>query len=50
MIYHSGQVLRYCSGDYVDILKESLIKISMSYKTNPYDNAKIESFFRTLKV
>jgi len=26
------------------------IEISMSEKANPYDNAKMESFFRTLKV
>jgi putative transposase len=34
----------------VKALKEHGITISMSGKANPYDNAKIESFFRTLKV
>jgi putative transposase len=34
----------------VKILKDNGIAISMSGKANPYDNAKMESFFRTLKV
>jgi len=34
----------------INILKENNIKISMSERANPYDNAKMESFFRTLKV
>jgi len=32
------------------ILKEAGIKISISGKISPYENAKMESFFRTLKV
>ena len=32
------------------ILKDHEIAIYMSGKANPYDNAKMESFFRTLKV
>ena len=50
LIHHSDQGLQYCSADYVKILKDSGIEISMSVKANPYDNAKIESFFKTLKV
>jgi len=50
LIHHSDQGIQYCSKDYVDILKDNGIAISMSAKANPYDNAKIESFFRTLKV
>ena len=50
LIHHSDQGLQYCSNDYVKILKDSNIEISMSDKANPYDNAKIESFFKTLKV
>ena len=50
LIHHSDQGLQYCSTDYVKILKEHGIKISMSERANPYDNAKIESFFKTLKV
>ena len=50
LIHHSDQGIQYCSADYVEVLKEHGIAISMSGKANPYDNAKIESFFRTLKV
>ncbi len=50
IIHHSDQGIQYCSADYVKLLKEHGITISMSGKANPYDNAKIESFFRTLKV
>jgi len=50
VIHHSDQGFQYCSFQYVKILKENGIEISMSEKANPYDNAKMESFFRTLKV
>jgi len=50
LIHHSDRGIQYCSYDYVKILKDHVISISMSGKANPYDNAKIESFFRTLKV
>jgi transposase InsO family protein len=50
LIHHSDQGIQYCSYDYVKVLKDNRITISMSGKANPYDNAKIEPFFRTLKV
>jgi len=50
LIHHSDQGIQYCSSDYTQVLEEYGILISMSGKANPYDNAKIESFFRTLKV
>ena len=50
LIHHSGQGIQYCSSDYIKILNEHDINISMSSKANPYDNAKIELFFRSLKV
>jgi len=50
LIHHSDQGIQYCSYEYINILKDREIAISMSGKANPYDNAKIESFFRTLKV
>jgi len=50
LIHHSDQGFQYCSLKYIEILKENGIAISMSDKANPYDNAKMESFFRTLKV
>jgi len=50
LIHHSDQGFQYCSSRYTKILKDNSILISMSDKANPYDNAKMESFFRTLKV
>ena len=50
LIHHSYQGFQCCSGQYIKILKDNSIKISMSEKANPYNNAKMESFFRTLKV
>jgi putative transposase len=50
LIHHSDRGIQYCCYDYVKILKDHGISISMSGRANPYDNAKIESFFRTLKV
>ena len=49
LIHHSDQGVQYASEDYVKRLKELGIKISMSRKGNPYDNAKLESFIKTLK-
>jgi transposase InsO family protein len=50
LIHHSDQGFQYCSSKYIEVLKANGIKVSMSDKANPYDNAKMESFFRTLKV
>jgi transposase InsO family protein len=49
LIHHSDQGVQYASKDYVDCLKQHNIKISMSRKGNPYDNAFAESFIKTLK-
>ena len=49
LIHHSDQGVQYASWKYVDRLKENGIKISMSRKGNPYDNAFAESFIKTLK-
>jgi transposase InsO family protein len=48
-IHHSDQGVQYCSLDYVKVLKEHSIQISMSDKGNPYQNNITESFFKTLK-
>lgn len=48
-IHHSDQGVQYCDLDYVGILKENEIQISMSDKGNPYQNNITESFFKTLK-
>ena len=50
LTHHSDQGVQYCCQEYVNLLQGNNIKISMSERTNPYDNAKSKSFFRTLKV
>jgi len=49
LIHHSDQGVQYASTDYIKLLKDHGIRISMSAKGNPYDNAYVESFFKTLK-
>jgi len=49
VIHHSDQGVQYASVEYTDELKALGFQISMSRKGNPYDNAKMESFFKTLK-
>jgi putative transposase len=50
LVHHSDQGVQYASDDYTGLLKENEIQISMSRQGNPYDNAKAESFIKTLKV
>ena len=50
MIHHSDRGVQYASGDYTDRLQARDIAISMSRVANPYDNAKAESFMKTLKA
>ncbi len=49
LIHHSDQGVQYAATDYVAVLQEHKIEISMSRTGNPYDNAKAERFMRTLK-
>jgi len=49
LVHHSDRGVQYASGDYTDLLKDHHIRISMSRKGNPYDNATCESFMKTLK-
>ncbi len=49
LIHHSDRGVQYASYDYVDHLEQIEAQISMSSVSNPYDNAKAESFFKTLK-
>lgn len=49
LIHHSDQGVQYASQEYVEKLKKDGIKISMSRKGNPYDNAFAETFIKTLK-
>lgn len=49
MIHHSDRGVQYACGEYVEVLQQHGIQISMSRIGNPYDNAKAESFMKTLK-
>jgi putative transposase len=49
LMHHSDQGVQYASYEYVAVLHEHKIQISMSRTGNPYDNAKAERFMRTLK-
>ena len=49
LVHHSDRGSQYASNDYTDLLKAHGIKISMSRKGNPWDNAACESFIKTLK-
>ena len=49
LVHHSDRGSQYASGNYTNLLKAHGIQISMSRKGNPWDNAAIESFMKTLK-
>jgi putative transposase len=49
LIHHSDRGVQYACGDYSDLLATHGIQPSMSRVGNPYDNAKAESFIKTLK-
>ena len=49
-IHHSDRGSQYASDEYIELLKEHKFKVSMSRKGNPYDNAKAESFMKTIKT
>ena len=49
LIHHSDRGVQYACGDYSDLLAEHDIQPSMSRIGSPYDNAKAESFMKTLK-
>ena len=49
LIHHSDRGVQYASGEYVARLTEIGACPSMSKAGCPYDNAKAESFFKTLK-
>jgi putative transposase len=50
LIHHSDQGVQYASSEYVLRLEEAGALISMAAVGNPYENAQVESFFRTLKL
>lgn len=49
LVHHSDRGIQYAAGQYTDLLEENGIRISMSRRGNPYDNAACESFMKTLK-
>ena len=50
LIHHSDRGSQYCSIDYQAELRRHGLQISMSGKGNCYDNAMVETFFKTLKA
>lgn len=50
LLHHSDRGSQYAAHDYQALLAQHHITVSMSRKGNCYDNAVIESFFRTLKA
>lgn len=49
LIHHSDRGVQYASGDYLAWLEGIGGRVSMAAVGNPYENAKAESFFKTLK-
>lgn len=50
LLHHSDRGSQYASNGYRGILESQGIRMSMSGKGEPYDNALMESFFSTLKA
>jgi putative transposase len=50
LIHHSDRGVQYASIAYRQILADRDITFSMSRPGNPFDNAKAESFMKTLKA
>lgn len=49
LVHHSDRGAQYASREYIAMLEENGIEPSMSRAGNPYDNARCESFIKTLK-
>ena len=49
LIHHSDRGVQYASRDYTSLLVEHEIRVSMSRRGSPYENARAERFMRTLK-
>lgn len=48
-IHHTDRGSQYCSNEYQKLLDDHDFDVSMSGKGNCYDNAAVETFFKTLK-
>ncbi len=49
-MHHSDRGSQYCSHDYRKILRQHGFQVSMSGTGNCYDNAVVETFFKTIKA
>lgn len=49
LIHHSDRGLQYCSNEYVSLAQENGITMSMTEKSDPYENALAERMNRTIK-
>jgi len=49
-LHHTDRGSQYCSHDYQKILRQNGFNVSMSGKGNCYDNAAVETFFKTIKA
>jgi putative transposase len=49
LVHHSDRGIQYASAEYGNVLDKHRIIASMSRLANPWDNAKCESFMKTLK-
>ena len=49
LVHHSDRGVQYASRHYTQLLRDHGIRVSMSRKGNPWDNAACESFIKTLK-
>src|SRR6185437_13440654 len=49
LVHHSDRGVQYAADEYTGLLTQLGIQFSMSRKGNPYDNARTESFMKTLK-
>ncbi len=49
-IHHTDRGSQYCSHDYQKLLRQHGFKVSMSGKGSCYDNAAVETFFKTIKA
>ena len=50
LLHHSDRGVQYACGQYRDLLRSQGIECSMSRTGDCYDNAAVESFFKTLKA
>lgn len=50
LIHHSDRGLQYCSSDYITLLRNNFIAVSMTQNGDPYENAMAERINGILKI